>query len=142
MPIDWNEAVEPDLEIGALSDQPEPDARFLPLPSLAAKGRSYERWKQEFATWLYRTSSLEVLRSPSTKMLSTPGESEKDFRVRLQQAGREERDRQADRLRQKYATKISALQDRVRRAEQAVEREVAQSRQSKLQAAISIGVMR
>jgi Mg-chelatase subunit ChlI len=71
--------------------------------------------------------------------LSRPGESERDFRVRLQQAGREQRDQQSDALRKKYSPKIAALQDRIRRAEQMVERQQAESRSSQLQAAISVG---
>jgi Mg-chelatase subunit ChlI len=59
--------------------------------------------------------------------------------VRLQQAGREARDKQSDSLRQKYAPKIAALQDRIRRAEQMVERQQAESRSSQMLAAISVG---
>ena len=43
------------------------------------------------------------------------------------------------RLRQKYAARIAGLQDRIRRAEQAVERETEQAKQQKLQTAISFG---
>jgi hypothetical protein len=50
--------------------------------------------------------------------------------VRLQQSGREARDKQSDSLRQKYAPKIAALQDRIRRAGQMAKRQ---------QAAISVG---
>ena len=71
--------------------------------------------------------------------MSMPGESERDFRVRLQQVGREQRDHQSEALRKKYAPKIAALQDRIRRAEQMVERQQAESRSSQFQAAISVG---
>ena len=59
--------------------------------------------------------------------------------MRLQQSGREARDKQSDSLRQKYAPKIAALQDRIRRAGQMVERQQAESRSSQMQAAISVG---
>jgi Sec-independent protein translocase protein TatA len=59
--------------------------------------------------------------------------------VRLQQAGREQRDQQSEVLRKKYSPKIVALQDRIRRAEQMVERQQAESRSSQIQAAISVG---
>jgi hypothetical protein len=75
----------------------------------------------------------------SLKVVSDPGESERDFRIRLTQAAREERDRQIERLRKKYTPKIATLQDRIRRAEQAVEREKAQATQQKLSTAISFG---
>jgi Mg-chelatase subunit ChlI len=59
--------------------------------------------------------------------------------VRLQQSGREARDKSSDSLRQKYAPKIAALQDRIRRAGQMVERQQAESRASQMQVAISVG---
>jgi aryl-alcohol dehydrogenase-like predicted oxidoreductase len=57
----------------------------------------------------------------------------------LQQASREERDRQVEKLRQKYSTKISSLQGQIQRAEQSVDREKAQASQQKMQTAISFG---
>jgi len=80
-----------------------------------------------------------LFRSPATKVLSRPGESERDFRLRLQQDGREDRDRAVERLRQKYAPKMETLQERIRRAEQAVARESEQVTQQGIQTAISIG---
>jgi hypothetical protein len=96
-------------------------------------------WNKDFSGWLYRTQKLVLFKSPATGHVSKVGESERDFRVRLQQAGREERDKGADLLRQKYATKIAALQEKVRRAEQQKEKQQAEARSSQVQAAISVG---
>jgi hypothetical protein len=139
IPIDWDHAMEAALEIGDLNDAPEKGGGFSALPAIAGKGKSYEKWKQDFAGWLFRTQKVELMRSPSANVLSHPDESEREFRVRLQQAGREQRDRQAERLRAKYAPKIAALQERIRRAQQMVERQTTESRTSQLQAAISVG---
>ena len=62
-----------------------------------------------------------------------------DFRVRLQQLGREKRDAAVEKLRQKYAPKMAALEERKRRAEQVVTREAEQSSAQKVQTAISFG---
>jgi hypothetical protein len=59
--------------------------------------------------------------------------------VRLQQTGREQRDKGAEALRQKYASKIATLQERIRRAELTREKQQAESRSSQMQAAISVG---
>jgi hypothetical protein len=59
--------------------------------------------------------------------------------VRLQQSARERRDEAVERMRQKYAPRLAVLAERARRAEQAVQREAEQSRQSKIQTAISLG---
>ena len=55
--------------------------------------RAGRRWSKDFATWIYRERALELLRSPATRAVSQPGESEADFRGRLGQLGREGRDR-------------------------------------------------
>jgi hypothetical protein len=59
--------------------------------------------------------------------------------VRLQQAAREARDGRVASLREKYAPRLAALQERIRRAEQAVARESEQASQQKVQSVISIG---
>ena len=137
--VDWDKATAMDLAVADLERDPEGDAQFLSLPASAGKAKSYTDWNKEFGSWLFRTQKVELFRSPSTKEVSQPGESERDFRVRLQQTGRESRDKGADALRQKYAPKIATLQDRIRRADLAKEKQQAESRSSQVQAAISVG---
>ena len=137
--VDWDRAAESGLALADLESSPLDGAQFGSVPSAASKAKSYEAWNKDFAGWLFRTQKVDLLKSPSTKENSKPGESERDFRVRLQQSGREARDKQSDSLRQKYAPKIAALQDRIRRAGQMVERQQAESRSSQMQAAISVG---
>jgi len=122
-----------------LENSPTEGPQFGSLLSIAGKAKSYEVWRKDFNAWLYRIQKLEIFRSSSTKEVSKPGESERDFRVRLQQTGREQRDKQSDGLRQKYAPKIAVLQDRIRRAEQMKEKQQAEARSSQVQAAISVG---
>jgi hypothetical protein len=137
--LDWDRAEEADLAVADLESGPSDGAQFGTVPSAASKAKSYEAWNKDFSSWLFRTQKIDLFKSPSSKEVSKPGESERDFRVRLQQSGREARDKQSDSLRQKYAPKIAALQDRIRRAGQMVERQQAEFRSSQMQAAISVG---
>lgn len=137
--VDWNGAMEASLAVADLESAPPDGAQFGSVPGAASKAKSYETWGKDFSGWLFRTQKVDLLKSPSAKDVSKPCESERDFRVRLQQSGREARDKQSDSLRQKYAPKIAALQDRIRRAGQMVERQQAESRASQMQAAISVG---
>ncbi len=137
--VDWDHAVEAGLALADLESSPADGAQFGSVPSAASKAKNYEVWNKDFAGWLFRTQKVDLFKNPSTKEVSKPGESERDFRVRLQQSGREARDKQSDNLRQKYAPKIAALRDRIRRAGQMVERQQAESRSSQMQAAISVG---
>jgi hypothetical protein len=137
--INWDEATPIDLPAEDLESDPQPNAQFAETPSKAAKAKSYPTWRKDFASWLYRAQRLELLESPSLEIASNPGESERDFRVRLQQIAREQRDQAVEKLRQKYATRFAQLEDRKRRAEQAVAREAEQAKDQKLQTAISFG---
>lgn len=137
--VDWDHAVEAGLALADLEPTPMDGAQFGSVPSAASKAKSYEAWNKDFSGWLFRTHKVDLFKSPSTKEVSKPGESERDFRVRLQQTGREQRDKGAETLRQKYAPKIAALQDRVRRAELMKEKQQTESRSSQVQAAISVG---
>ncbi|MCS6288229.1 MAG: ATP-binding protein [Nitrospira sp.] len=139
VPVEWDHATIVDLTVADLERDPADGAQFATLPSAAGKAKQYDGWKTDLSGWLFRTQKVELFRSPSTKAFSMPGEPERDFRVRLQQAGREQRDQQSEALRKKYSPKIAALQDRIRRAEQMVERQQAESRSSQIQAAISVG---
>ena len=137
--VDWDRAMEARLALADLESLPMDGAQFAAAPGAASKAKNYEIWNKDFSGWLFRNQKVELFKSPSTKEVSRPGESERDFRVRLQQVGREARDKQSDSLRQKYTPKIAALQDRIRRAGQMVERQQAESRSSQMQAAISVG---
>jgi hypothetical protein len=138
--VDWDEAREAEVKESDLEKFPhDPDTSFGELPREAINAKSYPEWGTTFKEWIYRNKKLELFKSPSFGVVSDPGESERDFRIRLTQAAREKRDQQIERLRQKYAPKIGVLQDRIRRAEQAVEREKAQATQQKLSTAISFG---
>ncbi|PYS70694.1 MAG: ATP-binding protein [Acidobacteria bacterium] len=137
--VDWATALSPELPVEDLEAEPEANAQFAGLPSAAGKSKNYESWKKDLANWIYRSRRMELLESPRLKIASNPGESERDFRVRLQQVAREQRDQALDQLKQKLAPKIQALMEKRRRAEQAVERESEQAKGQKLQTAISFG---
>jgi len=137
--VDWERAAAVEVDPNDFRKTGEAGAGHAPLPVAAAQARNYAAWERDFAAWLYRNQSLELLSCPSLKLISKPGENERDFRIRLGQAARETRDAVVETLRKKYAPRFSALQERKRRAEAAVQREKEQAAQQKAQAAISIG---
>lgn len=137
--LDWSQAVSIDVPIDDLETEPEAGAEFAEVPSKATKARSYGAWSKDLATWIYRNHRLELFESPSLDVASNPGETERDFRVRLQQLAREKRDEAVEKLRRKYAPKFEQLEERKRRAEQVVAREEEQAKGQKYQTAISFG---
>ena len=139
VPVNWDDSTDAGVAIADLEKNPANEAGYQELPVAAGKAKNYQTWAKSFVTYLYGNQKMELLQSPSTEQISAPGESERDFRVRLQQIVREQRDVQIDTLRKKYAPKITILQNRILRAQQAVQRESAQANQAKLQTAISFG---
>jgi hypothetical protein len=137
--VDWQNSTGADFGLDTLEREPFEDALYAPLPPAAAKARNYAAWSRDLAAWLYGSQTLELLRSPASGETSRPGESERDFRVRLQQTGREQRDASVEKLRRTYAPRMAALEERVRRAGQIAEREREQASQQKIQAALSVG---
>ena len=137
--VDWDHATTVQIAITDLEQAPEERSQFAEVPPPAGKAKSYEVWRKDLASWIYRNQKLELLKSPALDQVSKPGESERDFRVRLQQFAREQRDEAVEKLRQKYAPKIAQLEEKKRRAEQALEREAEQSKSQKVQTAISVG---
>ncbi|UCH83741.1 MAG: ATP-binding protein [Candidatus Latescibacterota bacterium] len=137
--IDWRDAEPIDVVEDDLDTRPAAEATYDTLPRKASNTRSYASWKRSLADTLYRTKRYDLFRSPRLKLTSEPGETERDFRIRLAVAAREGRDYQVEKLRKKYASRFRTLEDRIRRAELAVDREKKQAGQQKLQTAISLG---
>ncbi len=138
--LDWQQARPLGVPAAALRRVPEdPAASFEPLPSAASQPKHYATWETGFSRWLAQTQSLELFRHRQTKLASSPGETERDFRIRVHDALRSSRDEAVEAVRRKYAAKRATLVERLRRAEVAVGREQEQVSQQKVQTALSFG---
>jgi hypothetical protein len=132
----WAEAEE---VAAAPTREPVAGAAFADLPGGAQRSANYGKWGKALAAQLYESRKLTLYACDALKQVSRPGESEGDFRARLALVMREQRDAEADKLRQKYAPRLATLQGQRQRAAERVEREKSQASQQKMQAAISIG---
>jgi hypothetical protein len=139
IPVNWETSELIEIPATDLEKTPQNYTLFAELPSPASQTSSYTSWNRDFTNWLYGTQMLELFTSPALKLSSNPGESEKDFRVRLQQAAREKRDEMKEFLSNKYTPKNTALQERLRKAEQAADKQADQAKRAKYQTAVSIG---
>ncbi|MEP6779757.1 MAG: ATP-binding protein, partial [Gemmatimonadaceae bacterium] len=137
--MDWGTGERVDIDPNALEKEPRAGATFDEVPKLAASAKSYPVWSKSLQKWITANEVVTLYRSPSTKTLSNVGENERDFRIRLQVDTRESRDKGSDALRSKYAPKVAAIQERIRRAEQSVAREQQESSQAKMASVVSFG---
>jgi hypothetical protein len=115
------------------------NANFAPAPSPASQVKNFDGWARDLTTWIFSQQKLTLHRSAQFGQTSLPDEEERAFRIRVQQLAHEERDAAVEKLRQKYAPKIAALQERIRRATAAKAREAEQANRAKLDTVISLG---
>lgn len=137
--VRWDGAETTEVQPDELESMPGSARSFAPLPSAATKAKTYEAIRKEFARRLAAGETLALFRSVEHGLSSQPGESERDFRVRLQVAGREHRDSAKERLEKRYAPKLSKATEKLRRAQEAETRESEQASQQKVQTALSVG---
>jgi hypothetical protein len=108
----WKYARAVHLALHDLADRPEDGAFFVgDLPNAVTDAREFNGLAGDLADALYRSQIVHLLWNPTLKLVGRPGETERDVRIRCQQAAREQRDAAIDRLRDKYSEQIQRLQD-------------------------------
>ena len=137
--VDWEDAERLSLEVQELTDKPAEGVAFAECPPAAAKTANYAKWERSFKSWLRQNEHIRLLRSQRLRLTSSPGESEGEFRARLQHAAAERRDDAIAKVRKRYATKATTLENRLLRARQAIEREAGQSTTKMVSTAVSFG---
>jgi Helicase HerA, central domain len=135
---DWSTA-SPVAGSPSVTDAPVESAAFASLPASAGKAGAAASWKKSLTDAVYRGSGVTVFEAKRLRLVSKPDETERDFRVRIADALRADRDARVDALRAKYASRLAALEDRIRRAETAVARERDQATNQTMQTAVSLG---
>ena len=139
VPVDWDLAERLETTVDDLGDQSVHAARFAECPACATKARNFTTWQRELKRWIRKNETITLFRSKKHRLTSEAFETEGEFRARLQQLASEKRDQAVAKLRKRYATKATTLENRLLRAEQAIEREQQQSTQRKMDTAISFG---
>ncbi len=122
-----------------LATAPPADGRFETLRPAASDPKSYPRWKKSLQIQLYRARQLHVFRCADPKLVATLGETEGQFRGRLCNHRREQRDLEIEKLRSRYAPKLAALEKKIKSAVDRVDVETEQYSHQRNQTLISIG---
>jgi hypothetical protein len=136
---DWDAAEVCNADAIKLLDAPATEASFADVPAGVTAAKAFAQHAKSLADHVYRTATLKVFRCPDLNVSSAPGGTESEFRTHLAQLMREKRDASVDALRRKYASKLGALDDRARKAEQKVAREKEQASQQTLSSALNVG---
>ena len=137
--VEWDAATVLSLSVADLEQTAAEQAGFAELPAPAARPASYTRWQRDFAGWLYRTRTVELLESPRWTWSRRPGRPRVSSGCAWVRPAASAATTEVEQLRQKYAAKLAAADERIRRAQQAVDREAEQAKGAELQTAISFG---
>lgn len=137
--VNWDEATEIEPNEDVFKKVAPSKITYAELPSASTNPKNYTAWEKFFKDHLVNEYYLEVFHSPALKQTSDPYESARDFKIRLAQLTREQRDEAVKKLKDKYARRTQTIEGRIQRAEERIEREKSQSSQQKLTTAISIG---
>jgi len=135
----WDQSERLDDSDPDTESDPDPDAVFETPPSELSRSKTFTELTSALKNHIYRTVRLDVWRCSELKVSSKPGETEGDFRVRLAQGVKEERDLAVEKLRTKYTPKLAALEERLRKAQQRLEKQKSQASSQTIQTAVSIG---
>ena len=120
---------------------PQADQRFIfsELPTPLRDASTVTAFQKAFKDYLYRHHPLSLFKSSMLKGYAPAGTSEGQARVHFTQAAHEARDAETEKLRSRYASKIAAIEKRIRTAEERVARESDQYKQAKLSSVLSVG---
>ncbi len=137
--VDWDCAEPIDLSIDDLDDTGADAATYADCPAAANEARAYATWNKDYRRWLRQNENITLFRSARFRLTSDANETKGEFRTRLQDAASEKRDLTIAKIRKRYAGKVTTLENRLLRAEQAIAVQKQQSTKKKLDTVISFG---
>lgn len=137
--VRWEEAN--NLQNGKryLDKDPLPDSVFENLPAGLLQEKNYTEFQKTLSGSLYQNRTYEIYKYVDPALTSKEGESEADFRLRVSLTLREKRDEMVKKLRDKYASKIMTLNDKVKRAQDKVADRQQKTSWRKIETWISFG---
>ncbi|MCS6843326.1 MAG: hypothetical protein NZ528_03245 [Caldilineales bacterium] len=137
--VRWDQAELLSLDERDLMDQPEADARFDEVPASVNSAKKLSALASDLQDHLYRSQTYTLLYNPVLKLYAEPGEDARAFKIRCQQAAREQRDAEVDKLAAKYESQIAKLEERLQRETLELEKDRATHTSRKQQEMLNVG---
>ncbi len=137
-PVEWHEGDAVEIHPDELESEPTEGIGYMELAGAATRPKSYAAWQKDLVTHIFSFEQLQLFALPKLKLFSSPGETEADFRARIAHQLHEQRDAAVEKLQAKYTPKITALEERIRKAEQAKQREEQQRSTEVMSAGLDI----
>ncbi len=117
----WDEALSiKNWERALISEPDHPDnvnVIYASIPEGLNASKDVSTVKKSFSDWLYMEQQLLSLEHTKLKIYQEGGESEESFNLRVNQAARELRDDEIDKLQDRYEDKFDKIRDKIRKEE-------------------------
>lgn len=137
--ISWDKGEDVTSVISLFEKIPPANASFQELPAALMQEKSFSLFNKSFAEFLYQNQTFDVYEAKDEKMTSKSGETKTDFRQRVAVILRGKLDVEIKKIRDKYASKIKILQDKIQRYKGKTELQKSQVFRQKMDTFISIG---
>ena len=140
--VDWGRAESVPVDSRRLLPRPESAAEgpfFGAIPAGAASSKKLASAAKELADWLYYNQTLKISVQPELGIAKNPKEDMRQWTIRVQQAAREQRDAEVDKLRKQYEKQIASLADKLTRAQQNLNTAQAKAQAKQTEQWVNIG---
>jgi hypothetical protein len=140
--VDWGRAEligSDSRKVTAQPDAAEVGPFFAPVPEDAATAKKLASASRDLGDWLYANQTLKISVQPDLGLARDPDEDDRQFRIRIQQAARERRDAEVDKLTKTYEKQLATLNDRLARAQQGLNEAEAKAQAKQTEQWVNIG---
>ncbi|MFT5727997.1 MAG: hypothetical protein ACI8PB_002148 [Desulforhopalus sp.] len=121
--LDWENAIDAEYLLDDCSATPPSESSYYPLPRTFADLKDLRGVSKSFSDYLYQNRKLELFKVSSLSLESEPGETLGDFKVRLGDHVREQKEEAVQKLEDKYRAKQQRLEQKLIRAAAKVDKE-------------------
>ncbi len=134
----WRDKEHEDIPFERWPSKAPSNGRFAPLAKFVSRDLALKQSAKALKEEIYQNERLTLYRNRKLKMESNPDESRADFLVRLQDRLDELKEEALDKLKERYETKEARLQERLKRAQEQIEKEKADRTGSIISVGVSI----
>ncbi len=136
----WQEPIINDDDFDLYDLSPLGNCEYARLPSFITKQKDLKSFEKEFANYLYHEKKLILYRVQKLKLESFEGESEEDFKVRVQETLRDKKEQEIENLKEKFAKKRDSLEKKLTRAIEKLQKEESDVSASTTNTILSFGM--
>lgn len=139
MDINFKDALSNEDDLDLYDQKPLEQARFVPLPPFLEKMKDLRMIEKKFKNYLYDNTRLEFYTCPKLKVLSKPEEDLASFKSRLGDLIREEKDREIEKMTEKYAQREEKLKKEYEKLNEKLAKEEMDVKAASTQSVLSVG---